>query len=164
MSDTPIYDIKTGRPLQEALTPEEMRELLSVLFETASAEQREFLVLYAQVFKRDLSPLPDVPDAEVIRRCEQLCAVNLAIESGYRAFRTDSERDTATEPLDREWWKLKDQIFKCAPPHTREGVAAAAKMLLSYSALDSYAEAVETADVLMWLSRACAEYIAGQVA
>ena len=195
MSDAIIYDLKTGKPLQEPppeptdadmvaeiheafyrftgrrlapQTPElpppptaSQRRKLLAMFNSGSPQMREFLMLYCQALRRDVPAASSgSPDAEAIQHCNRLRDVCSALEAAYPAIPEDEPREIAIEPLDREWWDVTAQLFKLPPPTTREGVRAAARMMLSYCNLDTYATAVESGDVLIWLSRACAEYLA----
>jgi hypothetical protein len=135
------------------------RELLK-WHDAASPSQRAFVLLWMRALQRIFPPLPDTPDAEVIRLCERLLAVNLAIEAAYPAIDNDALRDIAMQPLDREWAALKGRLYQLPPPRSRGSVRAAAKAMLSYSGLDTYEDAAESSDMLMWLSRACFEYLA----
>jgi hypothetical protein len=111
--------------------------------------------------------MPAGPDGELIWLCERMVNINKALDATYAVYPVENADDEklrdkiAVDPLYERWFEAQRRMFGLPPPTTPEGVRAAAKVMLSYSsALDSYEDAVDRADVLMWLSRACAEFLA----
>jgi hypothetical protein len=107
------------------------------------------------------------PDGELIWLCERMVNINKALEATYAVYPAETVDDEklrdkiAVDPLYERWFEAERRMFGLPPPTTPEGVRAAAKVMLSYSsALDSYEDAIDSADILMWLSRACAEFLA----
>jgi len=140
--------------------------MLANIFDQSTAAQQEFLAVFARAVGRlPRSPMkPDNPDAHAISLCRRLTDIERALSLAHELIPDEDTRDIALEPLNRAWWKAVGAIFKVPPPRTREGVNAAAKFMLSYAALEDYAEAANSGDVLMWGSRVCAEYLAAEAA
>jgi hypothetical protein len=118
--------------------------------------------LIVRALQRDRpTEFPDSPDADLIRQCDRMIAINKATDMTHEVIRDDRARAIVSEPVDAEWFDVRRTMLNLPPPRSREGVRAAAKMMLSYTGgLDTYAEAIDGADLLMWFSRACAEYLA----
>jgi hypothetical protein len=132
------------------------------LFRKLSQHGERLASSVTEALRRDPpQEMPAGPDGELIWQCSRMTAINKAVELAYQVIPEDEvTRNVAVDPLHAEWIGVRKRLLGLPPPRTCDGARAAAEVMLSNIALDSFAEAVESADVLTWLSRACAEYLA----
>jgi len=166
MPEATIYDFTTRRRL--LVTPsaktERERKLLAV-FDVATPARQQLMLAFGKATRRDRpEKVPNGLDAALIGECDRLHAINAAIQAASVAITDESERVPVIDRLDEQWFAVRDRIFKLASPRTAEGAVAVAKAILSEGHPDSLGEAVEGGDLQSWLCRACAEFLAGQVA
>jgi hypothetical protein len=94
--------------------------------------------------------VPDGPDAELIRWCRRLHAVEEVYALAHEVILDDDERSHVLEPLDERWDEIAERLRELAGPTTAEGARAVAAALLTQ---------FQGTDLAAWLTVRCAEYV-----
>jgi hypothetical protein len=136
----------------------ERAEWLSLIDKMPPASLELLLLIARGLTATDsIGPMPDGPDAEMIRLCGQLCVIHAAIDATYQATPDEVAQNGVLGLLNARWFETADEVRKLEAPRTPEGARAAATALLN-----QYPGGVgEASDLATWLSIRCAEYLAG---
>jgi hypothetical protein len=150
-------DISTHDAIRD-LTREQLEARFLAGVRELNEDQKELLWLVMQALRRD-RPGVAGPDAELIRQCDRLHAVQTAIDATYEITPdNDEQRDVVLDPLNTRWFEIKDRIFEAGGPTTPEGARAAAWVLMDQYP-DGVDGAVEDDNLAAWLAIHCAEYL-----
>ncbi len=76
--------------------------------------------------------VPDGPDAEMIRLCKRLLAVQIVYVQAHKVIDDDDDRTDILEPLEDCWAEIDERLRKLGGPTTLEGARAAAQVFLTY--------------------------------
>lgn len=168
----PKDDIPTRRPIRE-LTREQQTAAVLALVAQLTDVQRELLWVIAQALWPDLIVAPDDdgapgedagPDAELIRQCDRLHTIQVAIDLAHEEIADDKKRNRILDAVHAKWFAAEARIFQLREgPRTLAGARAAARVILDLNP-DGLEAAAEIANLTDWLAIQCAEYLLGEPA
>jgi hypothetical protein len=175
MPEADIFDISTRRAIRDSLTLEQEKAAFIATVMELTADQRDLLRLTVMAFwpaagaaawPGSARETPDGPDAELIRQCDHLHAVQRALDATYELIPEDDERQRRAvialiAPLSARQSEIHDRILELSKgPTTLEGARAAARAVLGQYP-DGLEEARQDCNLAAWLSISLAEYVAG---
>jgi hypothetical protein len=102
----------------------------------------------------------DSPDAELIRLCDRLVAIDAAESTIYATVdgSDDDALDAALDPFTAEWRAIEARLYELGGPRTPQGTVAMARAAVAYTTTEpdgSFATTIHLADWLAINVAAC---------
>lgn len=152
------------QPHPLSATPEQRRAFIASSIEELSTPELKLieLALCALVPDRDVE-VPAGPDADLIRQCRRLHAIQEGVNLAYEILPgetvpDENRRGVFTTLLYTRWDETAVELMKLKGPTTAEGAREMAWVWIeAYS--DGVDAAVKANDLDAWLSTQCAEYL-----
>ncbi len=99
------------------------------------------------------------PDAELVRLCDRLVAIDAERADIFRTIEDDAEKEIALQPTDVESRKIAERLYDMPDPVTSAGARAVARAAFA-EAEKSLDGGLVCNDISDWLALTVVEYVA----